>query len=308
MPTLCAILCTAGLFLGPAEPVVIPGSGDAVHLANLATASPFHNSTRPNMNTPKTQQAEMMAKKILKEFEGFRGKVYRDSAKIPTIGYGHTAYAGDPNPNKIKTITRKEAEKVLDRDIANVRRQIAKKLKVPLNEHQLAAIISFVFNVGIGAANKSGVFRTIRRGDFEAVPNRLARWNKITENGKLKPLRGLTRRRTKEAELFMRSPPLASTFRRAYIEEQRVMPASPHERRGLKSNTNKAAIGGLGITVISTTYEKIPVVSNAIDRIKTSTGFELSPEIGAGVIVLAAVGFAAFIVYDRNKKALEEGV
>jgi len=53
----------------------------------------------------------------LKRWEGLRLQAYQDVKGIWTIGYGHTSAAGKPFVQKGMTITAREAEEMLARDL-----------------------------------------------------------------------------------------------------------------------------------------------------------------------------------------------
>ena len=90
------------------------------------------------------------AKRIIKEFEGLRLKAYLCPAGVWTIGYGNTK--GIKQGMKIDQAT---ADRLLDIDIVDVARSIRKLVKVDLNDNQAQALVSFIFNVGAGAFEKS---------------------------------------------------------------------------------------------------------------------------------------------------------
>lgn len=62
--------------------------------------------------------------------------------------------------------------------------------------------MSFTFNVGEHAFETSTLLKRLNAGDFAGVPEELARWNKVTINGRKVVSNGLTRRRAREAKLF----------------------------------------------------------------------------------------------------------
>jgi hypothetical protein len=67
-----------------------------------------------------------------------------------------------------------------------------------VSAEQFSALVSFAFNVGIGAFRRSSVLKAVNAGDFTAVPERLKLW--VKADGRR--LEGLVRRRAAEAELF----------------------------------------------------------------------------------------------------------
>jgi lysozyme len=141
-------------------------------------------------------QASEKGLALIRQFEGLRRSAYRCSAGVPSIGYGTT--------NGVKmgqTITRDEADRLLLEDAQRFADHVAALVKVPLNQNQVDALISFVYNVGPAAFAKSTMLKLINQGLLEDAANQFVRWNKV--NGE--PLAGLTRRRMSERDLFLRA-------------------------------------------------------------------------------------------------------
>ena len=133
---------------------------------------------------------------LIKRFEGRYLKAYICPAGVLTIGYGHTGKDVKLN----MTITEEDADRFLWNDIEIFATGVNVLVKVPLNENQFGALVSFSFNVGLGALEKSTLLRLLNNGWYDQVPAQLMRWNK----GGGRELSGLTKRRAAEAELFMR--------------------------------------------------------------------------------------------------------
>lgn len=145
---------------------------------------------------------------LIKEFEGCRLEAYRDIANVLTIGYGHTGpdvYAG-------QSITKAEAEKLLLKDLETFERGVSNLVKVPINQHQFDALVSFSFNVGLGALGSSTLLDLLNKNSsVSIVAAEFLRWNKVDG----KPIEGLTRRRTAEKQLFLQqshNPKLAASI------------------------------------------------------------------------------------------------
>jgi len=134
---------------------------------------------------------------LIKEFEGLRLNAYLCPAGVWTIGYGHTrtARAG-------MRITKDQADLLLADDITRVVSSMMRHIRVPLDNYQYGALVSFVFNVGIGAFLGSTLLRLLNDNRHDLVPQQLMRWNKATIDGKRVELPGLTRRRAAEAQLW----------------------------------------------------------------------------------------------------------
>ncbi|QBQ73107.1 lysozyme [Nodularia phage vB_NspS-kac65v162] len=139
---------------------------------------------------------------LIKEFEGFRSSAYLCPAGVPTIGYGTTIY---PNGAKVATqdtITRQEAEDFLEASVLQFSKAVNSEVNVKLNQNQFDALVSFVYNVGIGAFKSSTMLRLINANKISEAVDEFPKWDKATVNGKKVSLTGLVRRREAERKLF----------------------------------------------------------------------------------------------------------
>ena len=131
---------------------------------------------------------------FIRKHEGLRLKAYMPTKNdVPTIGYGHTK-----GVHMGMSITEEQAVKFLKEDIAWVENAINRYVVVDLNQNQFDALASFVYNLGARNFMKSTLLKRLNAGEYDAVPYELSRWNK--QKGKV--LRGLTKRRKEEAELW----------------------------------------------------------------------------------------------------------
>ncbi|MBV8061638.1 MAG: lysozyme [Alphaproteobacteria bacterium] len=130
---------------------------------------------------------------LIKDYEGLHLKPYLCPARVWSIGYGHTrgVYTG-------MIVTPAEADALLQQDLRLVEPAVQRLVRVPLNENQFAALVSFTFNVGIANLEQSTLLRLLNRGWYEQVPAQLMRWNRA--RGEV--LGGLSRRRAAEARLW----------------------------------------------------------------------------------------------------------
>jgi lysozyme len=136
---------------------------------------------------------------IIKESEGCKLKAYLCPAGIPTIGYGYT--------HGVKlgmVITQEKAEELLMTEISAIEDQIKKVVRVKLNENELGAITSFVYNLGLGSFKASSILKNLNDEKRLEAAESFLKWNKATVKGKLVVLNGLTIRRKKEKDLFLR--------------------------------------------------------------------------------------------------------
>lgn len=144
-------------------------------------------------------------------------EAYRDTACIWTIGYGHTSNAGNPLVKKGMCITQKQAEEILCEDLKQFERAVSQAVRVSLTDCQFAALVSFCYNVGTKAFCNSTLLKKLNKGDYEAVPAELQKWNKV--GGKV--LQGLANRRAAEAGLWARGSYIASNYQRVETKETR---------------------------------------------------------------------------------------
>lgn len=133
---------------------------------------------------------------LIKNFEGLELKAYQDVVGVWTIGYGST---GDHVKPGLK-ITEKEAEELLMQDLERFEDGVSRIVDVDLNSNQFSALVSFTFNLGVGALEKSTLLRKLNSGDYKGAANEFERW--VFAGGK--KLAGLKRRRKAEKALFLK--------------------------------------------------------------------------------------------------------
>ena len=131
---------------------------------------------------------------LVKSFEGFRATPYYCSGNVLTIGFGHAVRQGET----FMEITQEEGEKLLKDDVGTAERAVLRLTKVPLEDNQFDALCSWVFNVGSGAMQRSGLRQKLNRGEYNEVPTELKKW--VYAGGK--KIKGLMWRREAEAILF----------------------------------------------------------------------------------------------------------
>jgi GH24 family phage-related lysozyme (muramidase) len=136
---------------------------------------------------------------IIKHFEGLELRAYQDSVGVWTIGYGHTAAAGPPSVYAGQTISEAEAESILKRDLELFENGVRDLVKVSVNSNQFSALVSFSFNVGLGALADSTLLRKLNAGDYQGAADEFPRW--VKAGGQTLP--GLVRRRNAERALFL---------------------------------------------------------------------------------------------------------
>ena len=138
---------------------------------------------------------------LIKQFEGFSPTIYICPAGYPTIGYGHVVKTQE-REQFAGGITTEQAEALLRKDVQTAERAVLRLITVPLTDGQFDAVVSFTFNLGAGALQRSTLRRKVNRGDHAAVPAEFRQW--VWAGGR--KLEGLVRRRVAEAVLYSATP------------------------------------------------------------------------------------------------------
>ena len=136
---------------------------------------------------------------IIKKFEGFRAKPYACPAGVATIGYGSTYYA-DGKPVKLTDapVTEAQAQELLQTTLAKYEACVNGAVKMPINQNQFDAFVSFTYNVGCSAFRNSTMLRLFNQGYAPQAAAQFSRWTL----GGGKVLAGLVSRRAAERALF----------------------------------------------------------------------------------------------------------
>jgi GH24 family phage-related lysozyme (muramidase) len=128
---------------------------------------------------------------LIKSFEGCRLVAYKCPADVWTIGYGHTAgvYEG-------QVITQAQADNMLKSDMKKYEKYVTDNVKLPLNENQFSALVSFCYNCGVG-----NLRTLVKNRNTQQIADAMILYNKAS--GKV--LTGLVRRREAERKLFLKA-------------------------------------------------------------------------------------------------------
>jgi len=135
---------------------------------------------------------------LVKHFEGLYLKGYKCPANVWTIGYGHTGTVDGKAVSADMIITKEKAEDLLREDMRRFEKTVTDCVKVPLEQWQFDALVSFAFNCGATALKNSTLLKLLNAGKIIDATQQFYRWNK----GGGKVLKGLVRRRAAEAHLF----------------------------------------------------------------------------------------------------------
>lgn len=149
-----------------------------------------------------------LALPLIREFEGLAQEAYLDPVGIATIGYGTIRYPDGQEVQLGDRISAERAEQLL-REAVEQHYAPALFEAIPAARRyspaQQAALISFVYNVGIGALQSSTLRSRLLAGDDpqQVIKQELPRW--CRGDGRVLP--GLLRRRAAEVRLFVSGRP-----------------------------------------------------------------------------------------------------
>jgi lysozyme len=142
-----------------------------------------------------------LAMPLVKRFEGLYLTTYTCPAGKETIGYGHTGNDVSDGQH----ITEAQADALLDADLSDAESDVDELVNVDCTNYELAALISFVFNLGGPALRGSTLLKKLNACDKAGAAQEFLKWDKAHVNGQLVALQGLTLRRQAESRLFATS-------------------------------------------------------------------------------------------------------
>ncbi len=140
--------------------------------------------------------------KLIQGFEGLRLTAYKDSAGIPTIGYGNITYI---DGNKVKmgdTISQEKADQMFKYYADKFAREVDAVVTATVNQNQFNALVSMAYNIGIGAFSKSTLLKKVNANSCDKTIR--DEFMKCVNAGG-KRIQGLVNRRQKEADLFFKN-------------------------------------------------------------------------------------------------------
>jgi lysozyme len=131
---------------------------------------------------------------LIKKYEGCRLKAYKCPAGVWTIGFGHTG-----NVKEGQVITQVQADDLFNKDVQRFVDGVNKLVKVDINQNQFDALVSFAYNLGVGALKKSTLLQYLNKKQFDKAAKEFDRWVKADS----KVYKGLQNRRNSEEALFV---------------------------------------------------------------------------------------------------------
>ena len=145
--------------------------------------------------------------KFIRRWEGSRSAAYHDSAGLLTVGVGHLLTRDELSSGKVEIGAEyvKWRDGLSDEQIDLLLRQdllrpvtAVNGARLHLRQQEFDALVSFVFNVGVRAFNRSTLLKRLHDGNYADAPAQLLRW--VYAGGKR--IQGLVNRRQAEANLW----------------------------------------------------------------------------------------------------------
>ena len=113
----------------------------------------------------------------IKTFEGFRAMPYDDVAGKLTVGYGHLIVPGDGCVAG-SPITMGQATSLLAKDLETAENCV--NYNCPnLSQNQFDALVSFVYNLGCPAFQRSTLLRFIKQQNYIAAAEEFPKWDMV---------------------------------------------------------------------------------------------------------------------------------
>lgn len=145
-------------------------------------------------------KTDIKGQQLIQQFEGLYLKPYLCPAKIPTIGYGNTFYEnGKAVTMKDEPITKERAISLFLGIIQPFEDDVTELLKKAVNQQQFNALVSFSYNVGVGAFGGSTLLKKVNSNPNDpTIRDEFMKWVKV--NGAV--FTGLVNRRKAEADMY----------------------------------------------------------------------------------------------------------
>lgn len=143
---------------------------------------------------------------FLAKEEGEVLRAYYDKAHVLTIGVGHVITAADRAERgwgEGTVITHEQAMELLAEDVAHAEGAVNGYVAVAMTQHQFDALVSFTYNCGAGALEKSDVLHLLNASDYAGAAAAFQNWAHDVEHGQLVVDPDLLARRKAEAAIFL---------------------------------------------------------------------------------------------------------
>jgi lysozyme len=246
---------------------------------------------------------------LLKKLPDGRYTAYKCPAGVWTIYAGCTE-----GVHRGMIVTDAEGRAMFARELAKFEAVVNRLVKVPLNQNEFDALVSFAYNCGEGALARSSILKRLNTGDRKGAAAAFGAWNK--GGGRVLP--GLVRRRKEEAALFLRP----TTFKIPAADGATKPPKKPLKEVVRQSPTLRLQLNALWVALVAgvasiwdwlvslftSVLEMLPGVSEHV-AVSVGAGQQLAQHSGlpwpakAGLAISAACLLIAFIRLLHQRRA-----
>ena len=217
----------------------------------------------------------------LASHEGIVTSPYFDSVGVLTVGVGHTASAGAPDPAALPMGEPQPIGFLMEtfrRDVADCERRVNDAVKVPMAQHEFDALVSFDFNTG--GIYRARLTKLLNEGKRAEAADAFMGWLKPPE---------IKKRRTAEQALFRDG---------TYSNDGTAM-AYPADAKG-KVQWNK----GKRINIMDALRETNEIRNTDLTKSRTMTGATVA---GAGGMIPLGEGIAEIVTATEKAGAMMDG-
>jgi GH24 family phage-related lysozyme (muramidase) len=236
-----------------------------------------------------------VALQFIKRWEGLELEAYKDAVGVWTIGYGTTRVNGEPVRQGDK-ISAQLADELLAADLKQRHQRLLELIPAvkSYGANQTAALLSWAYNVGMGAVENSTLRRRLNAGEGAPVviAQELPRWNKADG----KALAGLSNRRAAEVQLFNGGAPVQ-------LQQDAILLKVPYEYQlDNTSGTGYRECASSSAAMIARFYGKVKS-DDEYNRLRAKYGDTTDPQ--AHVKTLTALSLQAHFRTNGTVALLE---
>lgn len=268
-----------------------------------------------------TRPIPALAVDFIKRAEACKLVAYQDSAGVWTVGVGHVG----PEVGQGLVITQAQADADLAADLAAAAARLALCVRAPvlaaLAEHQYAALLSFVFN--LGAEPGWTIWKLLNAGRIDAAPDQIKRFDKARDprTGRLVDVPGLLNRRVAEIALWntpdvnaallpLAAAPPAPPSSQTRVADTPPAPAPVEPLARSKSfaasaATAAAAAAGAAAPLVQQAAGGVKQVSDAISPYAGASDPVAKVQHGLMMALAVLAAVATALVWLKHKQAAE---
>lgn len=162
------------------------GASDGIRGKNTTEAAFAYAWDRFMEQAPTVQRTSPRGVAALASHEGFVPAPYFDSVGVLTVYIGHTAAAGAPVPAAMPRGMPADLDAALDegfrvfaRDLAKYEDAVRAAIRVPVEQHEFDAAVSFHYNTG--AIAQATWVKSLNRGDRSTAAEQIMNWRSPAE-------------------------------------------------------------------------------------------------------------------------------